>query len=102
VSAYRSHELDASLLLLPAVGFLPPNDPRVLGTIAAIERTLVREVMRYDTAKSDDGLQPGEGMFLACSFWLVDAYVMLGRVDEAKALFERLIRLCNDIGLMSE
>jgi GH15 family glucan-1,4-alpha-glucosidase len=104
VSAYGSRELDASLLLLPQVGFLPPDDPRILGTIAAIERTLMKDglVMRYDTGKSDDGLPPGEGMFLACSFWLVDAYILLGKLDRANALFERLVSLTNDVGLLSE
>ena len=80
-------ELDASLLLLPAIGFLPPHDPRIVGTVAAIERDLMVDglVRRYDTAKSADGLPPGEGAFLACSFWLVDAYVLLGRRDDARA-----------------
>ena len=104
VQSYASNELDASLLLLPVVGFLPPEDPRVIGTIEAIERRLMVGgfVQRYDTARSDDGLPPGEGVFLACSFWLVDAYVMLGRLDDAQALFKRLTALCNDVGLLSE
>jgi GH15 family glucan-1,4-alpha-glucosidase len=104
VQSYDSPELDASLLLLPVVGFLPPQDPRVIGTVAAIERKLMVEgfVRRYDTAKSDDGLPPGEGVFLACSFWLVDAYVMLGRLEEAGELFDRLIASRNDLGLLSE
>jgi GH15 family glucan-1,4-alpha-glucosidase len=104
VSAYGARELDASLLLLPAVGFLPADDPRIRGTIAAIERTLMRDglVMRYDTRRSDDGLPPGEGMFLACSFWLVDAYILLGELDRANLMFERLVKLCNDVGLLSE
>ena len=104
VQSYGSKELDASLLLLPAVGFLPPDDPRVIGTVEAIERGLMVGglVRRYDTGRSDDGLPPGEGVFLACSFWLVDAYVMLGRLDDAHALFERLIALRNDVGLLSE
>ena len=104
VQSYGSNELDASLLLLPVVGFLPPEDPRVIGTIEAIERRLMVGglVRRYDTAQSDDGLPPGEGVFLACSFWLVDAYVMLGRLDDAHALFDRLTALCNDVGLLSE
>jgi GH15 family glucan-1,4-alpha-glucosidase len=104
VSAYGARELDASLLLLPAVGFLPADDPRIRGTIAAIERTLMRDglVMRYDTRRSDDGLPPGEGMFLACSFWLVDAYILLGQLDRANLMFERLVKLCNDVGLLSE
>jgi GH15 family glucan-1,4-alpha-glucosidase len=104
VQSYGSKELDASLLLLPAVGFLPPGDPRVRGTVKAIERGLMADglVRRYDTKKSDDGLPPGEGMFLACSFWLVDAYVMLGRRDDAVRLFEHLLSLRNDLGLLSE
>jgi len=104
VGYYGSRELDASLLLLPAVGFIPAQDPRMSATIAAIEHRLMRDglVMRYDTGKSDDGLPPGEGMFLACSFWLVDAYILLGKIDRANALFERLIMLCNDVGLLSE
>jgi GH15 family glucan-1,4-alpha-glucosidase len=104
VQSYDSKELDASLLLLPVVGFLPPTDPRVIGTIEAIERRLMVGgfVQRYDTSRSDDGLPPGEGVFLACSFWLVDAYVMLGRLDDARVLFKRLAALCNDVGLLSE
>jgi GH15 family glucan-1,4-alpha-glucosidase len=104
VQAYGSDELDASALLMPAVGFLPPEDRRVTGTIAAIERRLLRNgfVLRYDTGTADDGLPPGEGAFLACSFWLADAYVMLGRRDDARRLFERLMSLRNDLGLLSE
>ena len=104
VQSYDSKELDASLLLLPVVGFLPPKDPRVIGTVEAIERRLMvgGVVQRYDPSRSDDGLPPGEGAFLACSFWLVDAYVMLGRLDDAQALFKRLAALCNDVGLLSE
>jgi len=104
VRAYGSQELDATLLLLPAIGFLPPEDPRVLGTIKAVERNLFMDgfVARYDSEISDDGLPPGEGAFLACSFWLVDAYLMTGRHEEAVKLFERLILLCNDVGLLSE
>jgi GH15 family glucan-1,4-alpha-glucosidase len=104
VRAYGSKELDASLLLLPAIGFLPPDDPRIRGTVAAIERELISDglVRRYDTRKSDDGLEGGEGVFIACSFWLVDAYLMLGRRPEAEALFEKLLTLRNDVGLLSE
>jgi GH15 family glucan-1,4-alpha-glucosidase len=104
VQSYGSKELDASALLLPAIGFLPPDDPRIIGTVEAIERGLMSDglVRRYDTAKSDDGLPAGEGMFLACSFWLVDAYVMLGRRDDAVRLFERLLALRNGLGLLSE
>ncbi len=104
VQAYGSKQLDASLLLLPAIGFLPASDARIRGTVAAIERDLLVGglVRRYDTESGTDGLPPGEGLFLACSFWLVDAYVMLGRRDEAVALFERLLGLRNDLGLLSE
>jgi GH15 family glucan-1,4-alpha-glucosidase len=104
VQSYGSKELDASLLLLPVVGFLPPEDPRIVGTVEAIERRLMVGgfVQRYDTERSDDGLPPGEGAFLACSFWLVDAYVMLGRIEDAQTLFKRLAALCNDVGLLSE
>ena len=101
---YDNDRLDASALLIPQVGFLPPDDGRVLGTIAAIERKLVRGglVLRYDTTTTDDGLPPGEGAFLPCSFWLADAYVMTGRRVDAGRLFERLIGLCNDVGLLAE
>ncbi|HZT24971.1 MAG TPA: glycoside hydrolase family 15 protein [Pseudolabrys sp.] len=104
VRSYGSKELDASLLLLPAVGFLPADDPRIRATVEAIERELLVDgfVLRYDTDKSEDGLPAGEGVFLACSFWLVDAYLMLGRRDDAVRLFERLIALRNDVGLLSE
>ncbi len=101
---YGGTHLDASLLRIPLVGFLPPDDPRVLGTVEAIEGDLLREgfVMRYDTATGTDGLPPGEGAFLACSFWLADNYVLQGRQEEARALFKRLIGLCNDVGLLAE
>jgi GH15 family glucan-1,4-alpha-glucosidase len=104
VRSYGAKELDASLLLLPAIGFLPAEDPRVRGTIEAIERTLLVDglVQRYDTGRSEDGLPPGEGVFLACSFWLADAYLMLGRGADAARLFERLLSLRNDVGLLSE
>jgi GH15 family glucan-1,4-alpha-glucosidase len=104
VRSYGAKELDASLLLLPAIGFLPAEDPRVRGTIEAIERTLLVDglVQRYDTGESEDGLPPGEGVFLACSFWLADAYLMLGRGADAARLFERLLSLRNDVGLLSE
>ena len=104
VQAYGSKSLDASLLLLPLVGFLPPTDPRMIGTVKAIERRLVVDgfVMRYDTGEVRDGLPPGEGAFLACSFWLADNYILQGRIAEARALFERLLSLCNDVGLLAE
>jgi len=104
VQSYGSTELDASLLLLPTVGFLPPGDPRVCGTVEAVERRLFVDglLLRYDTDTSDDGLPGGEGAFLACSFWLADAYVLLKRVDDARRLFERLLGLRNDVGLLAE
>ena len=104
VQVYGEPQLDASLLLIPAVGFLPPDDPRVTSTVEAIERELVEDgfVRRYDTGATKDGLPPGEGMFLACSFWLADAYHLIGRDADAKALFERLLSLCNGVGLLSE
>jgi GH15 family glucan-1,4-alpha-glucosidase len=104
VQAYGSKELDASLLQIPIVGFLPANDPRVIGTVSAIERNLMVDglVLRYRSETAPDGLPPGEGAFLACSFWLVDAYVLQKRWDDARALFERLIALRNDVGLLSE
>jgi GH15 family glucan-1,4-alpha-glucosidase len=104
VQAYDSDQLDASLLLMPVVGFLPGSDPRVKATVESIERELMPDglVRRYDTTKVDDGLPPGEGVFLACSFWLVSAFKAIGRLKDAKALFERLLRLRNDLGLLSE
>jgi GH15 family glucan-1,4-alpha-glucosidase len=104
VQSYESTHLDASLLLIPQVGFLPAEDPRVLGTIAAIERNLVVDglVMRYSTATNVDALPAGEGAFLPCSFWLADCYVMTGRRREGEALFERLLSLSNDVGLFAE
>ena len=91
--AYGSEQLDASLLLIPQVGFLPWDDPRMRGTIEAIEKHLMPDglVLRYRTESADDGLPPGEGVFLACSFWMVSALKMLGRVDDARQLFERLL-----------
>jgi GH15 family glucan-1,4-alpha-glucosidase len=104
VRAYGTQELDASLLLLPAIGFLPGDDPRIRGTVTAIEQRLVRDglVYRYSQAESADGLKGDEGVFLACSFWLVDAYLLCGRGEDAVALFERLLSLQNDVGLLSE
>ncbi len=104
VQAYGSDQLDASLLLMPLVGFLPGSDPRVKGTVEAIERELMQDglVMRYDTAKVEDGLPPGEGVFLACSFWMVSSLKAIGREDDARALFEKLLNLRNDLGLLSE
>ena len=102
--AYGSDQLDASLLLMPQVGFLPGSDPRVKGTVEAIERELMPAglVLRYDTSKVEDGLPPGEGVFLACSFWMVSSLRAIGRVKDARALFDRLLKLRNDLGLLSE
>ncbi|MGQ7748581.1 glycoside hydrolase family 15 protein [Streptomyces sp. WC2508] len=106
--SYGSKELDASLLLIPQMGFLPPDDKRVIGTIEAIQRELSTEdgfVLRYPTSGEDagvDGLEGDEGAFLACSFWLADDLAMIGRVDEARQLFERLLSLRNDLGLLAE
>jgi GH15 family glucan-1,4-alpha-glucosidase len=104
VQAYGSKALDAALLTIPKVRFLPPSDQRVKGTLAAIEKGLLRDgfVLRYDTGVTEDGLPPGEGAFLACSFWLVDNYVLQERYDEAHELFERLLSLRNDVGLLAE
>jgi GH15 family glucan-1,4-alpha-glucosidase len=104
VQSYGSNALDASLLLIAVVGFLPPEDPRIRGTLAAIERGLLRDglVLRYDTGDSKDGLPPGEGAFLACTFWLADNYLLQNRVDEAQALFDRLLTYRNDVGLLAE
>ena len=104
VQAYGSKQLDASALMIPIVGFLPCDDPRIRSTVEQIERHLLVDgfVLRYDSAATDDGLPPGEGAFLACSFWLADNYVLQGRFDEARALFERLLSLRNDVGLLAE
>lgn len=104
VQHYASDGLDASLLLMPLVGFLPPEDPRVRATVEAIERELMVGglVVRYRTTKRVDGLPPGEGVFLPCSFWLADNLALQGRTDDAEALFERLLSLRNDVGLLSE
>src|SRR5580704_9503805 len=104
VQAFGSKQLDANLLLLPCVGFLPVSDPRIERTIAAIEKHLLRDgfVMRYSTEEVADALPPGEGSFLACSFWLVDVYTLQGRLDDAEKLFRRLVALRNDVGLLSE
>ena len=103
VQAYGSRALDAALLRIPLVGFLPAHDPRVIGTLKAIQRKLQMGdlVLRYD-AESDDGLPPGEGAFLACSFWMVGAMYLVGQKDEARAMFERLLKLRNPLGLLAE
>jgi GH15 family glucan-1,4-alpha-glucosidase len=104
VQYYGSNDLDASLLMIPLVGFLPADDPRVRGTVTAIERGLMSEgfVARYLTHGTVDGLPGDEGVFLPCSFWLADNYQLMGRRAEARQLFERLLGLCNDVGLISE
>jgi GH15 family glucan-1,4-alpha-glucosidase len=104
VQAYGSSNLDAALLMMPLVGFLPATDERVQGTVAAIQRELTTDgfVRRYSTDAAVDGLPPGEGVFLPCTFWMADNLALMGRVDEARALFERLIGLANDVGLLAE
>ena len=105
VQSFGSKRLDASLLLIPLVGFLPPDDPRVRGTLKAIEERLLVQnefVLRYETEDGVDGLPPGEGAFLACSFWLVDNYLLQDRHEDARRLFERLLTRCNDVGLLAE
>ena len=101
---YDTTEVDASLLVLPQIGFLPGDDPRILGTIRAVEQDLVRDglVLRYRTQSGVDGLPGDEHPFLACSFWLVSAYALAGRRDDAHALFDRLVGLVNDVGLLAE
>jgi GH15 family glucan-1,4-alpha-glucosidase len=104
VQSYGSKQLDASCLLIGLVGFLPPDDPRIAGTVEAIEKRLMKNgfVERYDTKKTEDGLSGGEGAFLACSFWMVTSLWLIGRKADAKAMFERLLALRNDVGLLSE
>ncbi|MFB9266400.1 glycoside hydrolase family 15 protein [Bradyrhizobium erythrophlei] len=104
VESYGSSLLDASILLLPSVGFLPPSDPRVLGTLDAIERYMMRDgfVLRHDPREASDETQPIEGAFLACSLWLADAYVLAGEIDKAQALFDRVVAVASDLGLFAE
>lgn len=104
MQAYGSKHLDASLLMIPLVGFLPSTDPRVTGTVQAIQRHLTHDgfVLRYDTGSGVDGLEPGEGVFLTCTFWLADNLALQGRREEATALFERLLSIRNDVGLLAE
>ena len=104
VQAYGSKQLDASALMIPVVGFLPADDPRVRGTVEAIEKRLLVDglVLRYDSAATDDGLPAGEGAFLACSFWLADNYILQRRHADARRLFEKLLSLRNDVGLLAE
>jgi GH15 family glucan-1,4-alpha-glucosidase len=102
VESYGSKLMDASILLLPSVGFLEPSDPRVRGTLAAIEKYLMRDgfVLRHDPREAEE--QPAEGAFLACSLWLADAYVLTGEFDKARALFDRVVAVANDLGLLAE
>jgi GH15 family glucan-1,4-alpha-glucosidase len=102
--SYGSSRLDASLLLLPKVGFLPPEDPRIRGTLDAVQKQLSADgfLLRYEPEEAIDGLSAGEGTFLPCSFWLVDALVLDGRHDDAAELFERLLGVRNDVGLLAE
>lgn len=104
VQYYGTAEVDASLLVLPQVGFCAPDDARMLGTVAAIEQDLMRDglLLRYRTEQTDDGLDPGENPFLACSFWLAEQYAKSGRIDDAEKLMDRLVGLVNDVGLLSE
>jgi len=104
VQAYGLAQMDAALLLLPIVGFLPPTDERIKATVAQIEKHLMVDglLLRYETASGVDGLPPGEGLFLPCSFWLIDMYLLMGRQPEAVRLFERLLKCRNDVGLLSE
>jgi GH15 family glucan-1,4-alpha-glucosidase len=104
VAHYGGQELDASTLLMALVGFLPSSDPRIRNTVEAIERKLTADgfVLRYDTRNGSDGLPVGEGAFLACSFWLADNLILLGRHADAKKIYERLLALRNDVGLLSE
>jgi GH15 family glucan-1,4-alpha-glucosidase len=104
VESYGSSLLDASVLLLPSVGFLPASDPRIWGTLAAIERHMMRDgfVLRHDPREISDEIQPIEGAFLACSLWLADAYVLAGEIGKAQALFDRVIGIANDLGLLAE
>ena len=104
VQYFGCKELDASLLMIPLVGFLPAEDPRVVGTVEAVQRELLHDgfVRRYPATENVDGLPPGEGAFLACTFWLADCLALLGCRDEARATFERLLALRNDVGLLSE
>jgi GH15 family glucan-1,4-alpha-glucosidase len=104
VESYGSKVLDASILLMPSVGFLEPSDPRVRGTIAAVEKYLMRDgyVLRHDPRRVTDEQEPIEGAFLACSFWLADAYVLAGEIAKAQALFDRVVAVANDLGLLAE
>jgi GH15 family glucan-1,4-alpha-glucosidase len=103
--SYGRPYLDSALLMLPLVGFLPADDPRMIGTVDAVQRELMADsglLIRYDPRAADDGLPGGEGSFLACTFWLAEAQALLGRADEATTTFERVLDLRNDLGLLAE
>jgi GH15 family glucan-1,4-alpha-glucosidase len=104
VEAYGANVLDASILLLPSVGFLPPSDPRVVGTLDAVEKYLMRDgfVLRHDPRRVTDEKEPIEGAFLACTLWLADAHVLAGHLDKAETLLERVFGVANDLGLLAE
>jgi GH15 family glucan-1,4-alpha-glucosidase len=104
VESYGSKMLDASVLLLPSVGFLPPSDRRIRGTLAAVEKYLMRDgfVLRHDPREVTEEKQPIEGAFLACSLWLADAYVLTGEIEKAQELFDRVVKVANDLGLLAE
>jgi GH15 family glucan-1,4-alpha-glucosidase len=104
VQSYGGTEVDAALLMMAEVGFLPPSDPRIVGTVAAVERDLLRHgvVDRYRTESGVDGLPTGEGAFLLCTFWLADNYTLMGRTDEARRIFENVLAIRNDLGLLAE
>jgi GH15 family glucan-1,4-alpha-glucosidase len=104
VQAYGSNNLDANLLMIGTMGFLPPSDPRFVGTVSAIEKDLKRNgfVLRYNTHEVNDGLPPGEGVFLACTFWLAETYALMGRHADAKKIMGELLSLQNDVGLLAE
>jgi GH15 family glucan-1,4-alpha-glucosidase len=104
VEFYGAKVLDASILLLPSVGFLPPSDPRVVGTLAAIEKYLMRDgfVLRHDPRRKTEEQEPIEGAFLACTLWLADAHVLAGHLDKAETLFKRVLGIANDLGLLAE
>jgi GH15 family glucan-1,4-alpha-glucosidase len=104
VMAYGSQWLDASILMLPSVGFLPGDDPRIRGTLAAVEKYMMRDgfVLRHDPREVSDEKQPIEGAFLACSLWLADAYVLAGEIAKAQAMFDRVVAIANDLGLLAE
>jgi GH15 family glucan-1,4-alpha-glucosidase len=104
VESYGSETLDASILLMSSVGFLPASDPRVKGTVAAVEKYMMRDgfVLRHDPREVTGEVQPIEGAFLACSLWLAEVYIQMGELDKAEALFDRVVGVANDVGLLAE